>query len=213
MHTHRGRSTTASEVPGTRLGDSGPIELSVTERAILVDLARRALSAATDATSDEQIAPPPEATASLLSPAAVFVTLTIEGELRGCVGSLVADCPLWESVVRSAVSAALYDPRFRPLERDELPDVHLEISVLGRRTPFEGVAAFRPGVDGVIVERAWRRALLLPEVAPEFGWGAEEMLEAVCRKAGLPAGAWHERGTAVYTFRTIRFGGDARPEA
>lgn len=145
----------------------------------------------------------------LAQPAAVFVTLTREGELRGCMGRLVADLPVAEAVISSATSAALFDPRFAPVSADELPALRLDVSVLGPAVPLTDPAAFRPGVEGIVVERDGRGALLLPEVATEFGWGATEMLEAVCRKAGLARDAWRDPWTRLLVFRTLRFGGPA----
>ena len=142
-------------------------------------------------------------------PAAVFVTLTEDGELRGCMGNLEPTRGLAEAVIASAVMAALDDPRFRPVTAAELPAIHVDISVLGLPTPIADPDSFRPGIDGVIVDRNGRRGLLLPEVAPEFSWGAIQMFDAVCRKAGLPRDAWRDPGTRMFAFRTIRFGGSA----
>jgi len=140
---------------------------------------------------------------------AVFVTLTKDGELRGCMGNLGTERSLREAVLASAIDAALDDPRFLPLAADELPAVHIDLSVLGPPTPLAGPDAFEPGVDGVMVERAGRRGLLLPEVATTFAWGATQMFDAVCRKAGLPADAWRDPRTRLSSFRTLRFGGPA----
>jgi AmmeMemoRadiSam system protein A len=143
---------------------------------------------------------------------AAFVTLTEDGDLRGCMGSLEPARSLREAVVVSAISAALDDPRFRPVTAEELPAIHVEISVLGPIRAIADPGAFQPGVDGVIVERSGRRGLLLPEVATEFDWTAPEMFDAVCRKAGLPRGSWRDPGTRLSTFRTVRFGGPATSE-
>jgi len=141
--------------------------------------------------------------------AAVFVTLTEGGELRGCIGTLDPTRSLRDAVVSATLGAALGDPRFLPVTAAELPALEIGISVLGRPVPLDDPRTFMPGVDGVIVERGGLRALLLPEVATEFAWGATEMLDNVCRKAGLPAGAWHDPRTRLSSFRTVRFGGPA----
>ena len=70
--------------------------------------------------------------------------------------------------------------------------------------PLRDTTAFRAGIDGIIVERDGRRALLLPEVATDLGWGAREMLDAVCEKAGLEGHAWHDPRTRLFVFRTVR---------
>jgi AMMECR1 domain-containing protein len=85
-----------------------------------------------------------------------------------------------------------------------LPAIHIDVSVLGPTVPLADPMAFRPGIDGIIVARDGRRALLLPEVATDLGWGAREMLDAVCEKAGLDGHAWHDPRTRLSVFRTTR---------
>jgi uncharacterized protein (TIGR00296 family) len=113
--------------------------------------------------------------------------------------------------VAATVDAALGDPRFRPVTAVELPAIRIDVSLLGTPVPLVDLDRFEPGLDGVVIERDGCRALLLPEVATEFAWGATEMLDAVCEKAGLPARAWRDRRTRLATFRTVRFGGAAIP--
>ena len=117
---------------------------------------------------------------------------------------------LREAVVSATLGAAIGDPRFLPVTAAELPAIEVGISVLGPPVRFD-LQAFMPGVDGVIVERGGLRALLLPEVATEFAWGTVQMLENVCRKAGLAADAWRDARTRLSSFRTVRFGGPAVP--
>ena len=151
-------------------------------------------------------APPltPIVAAALDEPGAAFVTLTEHGSLRGCIGSLVADKPLGLAVASAGASAAVRDPRFLPVTEGELPAIHIDVSVLGPAVPLRDPMAFRPGIDGIIVARDGRRALLLPEVATDLGWGAREMLDAVCEKAGLEGHAWHDPRTRLSVFRTVR---------
>ena len=137
-------------------------------------------------------------------PGAAFVTLMELGSLRGCIGSLVADQPLGRAVASAGASAAVRDPRFLPVTERELPAIHIDVSVLGPAVPLRDPMAFRPGIDGIIVARDGRRALLLPEVATDLGWGAREMLDAVCEKAGLESHAWHDPRTRLSVFRTVR---------
>lgn len=143
--------------------------------------------------------------------AAVFVTLTEGDDLRGCIGTLDPTRSLREAVVSATLGAALGDPRFLPVTAAELPAIEVGISVLGQPVPLTDIQTFMPGVDGVIVERGGRRALLLPEVATEFAWGTVQMLENACRKAGLPGDAWRDGRTSLSSFRTVRFGGPAVP--
>ncbi len=189
-----------------------PVTLPSDEQAALLRLARAAVATATG------LAPPHALGAALASaagydaPAAVFVTLTEAGDLRGCMGSMAADRPIAEAVADAACAAALVDPRFLPLAACELPAIRIEISVLGPLAPMRTPADLRPGVDGVIVERGRAAGLLLPEVADRLHWGGREMVEAVCRKAGLPADSWRDSLTRLSVFRTARFGGPALAE-
>jgi AmmeMemoRadiSam system protein A len=145
----------------------------------------------------------PATLAALSRPGAAFVTLTEHGSLRGCIGSLAADQPLGEAVASAGTSAAVHDPRFMPLTEHELPLIHIDVSVLGPAIPLDDLMAFRPGVDGIIVARDGRRALFLPEVATDQGWGVQEVLDAVCEKAGLDRHAWQSSHTRLFVFRTI----------
>lgn len=175
----------------------------------LLELARIALAVATGRAPVAALGRELERTHGGDGPGTAFVTLTKDGALRGCMGSLAAERSLREAVVASATSAALDDPRFRPVVADELPAIHIDISVLGPPTPITDPDAFEPGIHGVMVERDGRRGLLLPEVATEFSWEAAQMFDVVCRKAGLPADAWRDPRTRFRSFRTVRFGGPA----
>ncbi len=119
-----------------------------------------------------------------------FVTLTKGGKLRGCIGSLAWDRPLYQVIGDCALSAALKDPRFDPVEGHELKDIHLEVSVLTPPVKITGPDDIVIGRDGLIVEKGWNRGLLLPQVATEWGFDPLAFLEATCEKAGLPPDAW-----------------------
>jgi AmmeMemoRadiSam system protein A len=123
-------------------------------------------------------------------------------ELRGCVGHVTGDRPLGEVIRQVAVSAARSDPRFPAVEPAELAALQIEISVLGRpvRALPVDAAAIVIGRDGLLVRRRGNHAVLLPQVAPEHGFGSEAFLDAVCLKAGLPRGSWREPDTEVFTF-------------
>jgi len=136
-----------------------------------------------------------------------FVTLKKKGELRGCIGTLECRAPLAEEVARVAVCAAREDPRFEPVRASELDEIDVEVSVLG---PLEEIDPFDPaaivvGVHGLVVERGYRRGLLLPQVATELNWDREAFLAHTCLKAGLPADAWRS-GAKVYRFAAEVFG-------
>lgn len=188
-------------------GQPPPVALTAEAGAFLLRLARSVVAATASGrlrTSDLSSFLPSEPPAEVLAPSAAFVTLHQGGDLRGCVGCIASDLPLWETVVSAAVSAASRDLRFAPVTEREVPSLSIDVSVLGPPVPLRDQSAFRPGVDGVIVERGDRRGLLLPEVASDQGWGVREMLEATCWKAGLPRDAWRDEPTHLLVFRTAR---------
>lgn len=130
-----------------------------------------------------------------------FVTLRVGVELRGCLGHVTGDRALAELIPGLAVAAAREDPRFAPICAEELDRISIEISVLSVPRPVpRPPEAIEIGRDGLIVERGRARGLLLPQVAPEQGWGALAFLEATCKKAGLAPGAWREPETRVFAF-------------
>ncbi|SHE48773.1 hypothetical protein SAMN02745206_00397 [Desulfacinum infernum DSM 9756] len=129
-----------------------------------------------------------------------FVTLHKKGALRGCIGYVEGHKPLWETVRDAAVQAALSDPRFPPLDADELEEVDLEISAL---TPLERITDpmdFEIGRHGLVVRKGFHSGLLLPQVAVEHGWDKEQFLSWTCKKAGLPEDAWRRGGVEIYRF-------------
>ena len=179
-------------------------QLAQPDRRQLLDLARAAVEAAVR--HDPKPALEPAAlTPELLAPAAAFVTIHESGELRGCVGMMRFDVPLWENVREAAAAAALDDPRFLPVAESELSKLELEVSVLEPLVELRDPAGFVPGRHGIVVERDGRRALLLPQVAAEMGWDAGQMLEAVCRKAHLPGQAWRDPATRLYVFESTAY--------
>jgi hypothetical protein len=141
----------------------------------------------------------------------VFVTLKIKDELRGCIGFPEPVYPLGEAVIESARQAAFNDPRFPELEKDELKQVKIEMSVLTKpeevkaKTPLELVKKVKVGEDGLIVRRGMFSGLLLPQVAAEWKWNEEEFLNQTCIKAGLPFDAWKDADTKVYKFQADVF--------
>ncbi|HUT78509.1 MAG TPA: AmmeMemoRadiSam system protein B [Polyangia bacterium] len=173
-------------------------------RRELMALAKKAVSAAARGESFE---PPPPTAAILAEPGAAFVTLKKRGDLRGCIGHVIARVPLYRCVADVARSAAIHDTRFSKVTPDELPELTFEISVLtapAPTTPDEVVV----GRDGLIMSRGGRSGLLLPQVPIEWGWEREEFLEHTCRKAGLPVGCWRDPETVIQSFRAIVWGED-----
>ncbi|PXF50414.1 MAG: TIGR00296 family protein [Candidatus Methanophagaceae archaeon] len=135
----------------------------------------------------------------------VFVTLNKHGTLRGCIGYPYPVFKLKEAIVGAAVSAAVSDPRFPPVTEEELGDLRIEITILTpprvlRAKPKDLPAQIKIGKHGLIVKRGMQQGLLLPQVATENKWSAEEFLCQTCWKAGLPQDAWLQEGTEVSTF-------------
>jgi AmmeMemoRadiSam system protein A len=180
-------------------------QLDGSDQRLLLAIARRAIETAVCGarSSAAEIAAPGSVT--LEEPAAAFVTLRESGELRGCVGLMRFEAPLWLNVRDAAISAALSDPRFLPVVERELPDLELEISVLDPPVELPDPGRFQAGRHGIIVERDHRRALLLPQVATEMGWNEEQMLSAVCRKANLPGDAWRDPSASLMVFESTCF--------
>lgn len=130
----------------------------------------------------------------------VFVSLHRQGRLRGCIGYLEAAKPLGLSVVEMAAAAAFHDPRFRPLGEEELADLEVEISVLTPMQRLDRVENIEVGKHGLYLEKGSCRGLLLPQVAVEYRWDRTTFLEQTCCKAGLPAQAWKDPETRIFTF-------------
>jgi AmmeMemoRadiSam system protein A len=136
--------------------------------------------------------------------AGAFVTVNVEGSLRGCIGIPDPAEAIGEVVRHCAAAAAFDDPRFPPVRRDELTRLTLEVSVLSEFVPVEDFGAIEIGRHGLVVERGRRRGLLLPQVAPEYGWTVEEFLRNACIKAGLPPSAW-QSDARILRFEAIVF--------
>ncbi len=183
---------------------SGKNEISSEEKQMMLKLARDAVTAYL---YDDKLAEPEDPTGILQRPGACFVTLHSEGgALRGCIGSLIATEPLGENIRRNALNAAFHDPRFEPVDLDEMAEISLEISVL---TPPERIASpgdFQVGAEGIILRVDGRSAVFLPQVAPEQGWDRETTYFFLCRKAGLPPDAWRRPDAELSVFRAVVFG-------
>jgi AmmeMemoRadiSam system protein A len=173
--------------------------LSDVERRALLDLARAEIAARLGV----DVPAPPHAVFEVR--AGAFVTIFVNGALRGCIGIPQRSSALGDVIRQCAQAAAFEDPRFPSLCLPELAALGVEISVLSEPRPSDGSDDIVIGRHGVIVERGWRRGLLLPQVAVEHGWTAPELLDHACRKAGLPPGAWRE-GATVSIFEAEVFG-------
>lgn len=182
------------------------------ERAILLAVARDSILAGLDA--GEPLAVVPEHYPEPLRPhRASFVTLELEGRLRGCIGTLEACRPLVADVAEHAWAAAFRDPRFTPLRRTEYPLLQLHLSILSPSEPLcfaseaELLARLRPGVDGLILSLGRHRGTFLPAVWEQLPDPAD-FWKHLKLKAGLPADYWSDQ-VRVERYTTESFGEDA----
>jgi len=183
--------------------------LSSDEKKNLLILARQALTLAVNNK------PIPPIDSSCLTPllrqiGASFVTLTEEGELRGCVGALEPTMPLAEDVQYHAVAAALQDYRFPPVRPAEVLNIVIEISRLTLPQPllYKGpqdlITRLRPDIDGVIINDGYRRATFLPQVWEKLP-NPRAFLAHLCQKMGAPSDLWERRELQVLTYQVEEF--------
>lgn len=134
----------------------------------------------------------------------VFTTLIKHGDLRGCIGFPYPIKRLDEAIIESAISAAVDDPRFEPVRLSEMDEIEVEVTILTepekiRASPRDLPKFVEVGRHGLMVKKGFFSGLLLPQVAVEFGFDAEEFLSQTCMKAGLPPDCWLT-GAEVYRF-------------
>jgi uncharacterized protein len=176
--------------------------LSPTERAALLGIARGAIL------SHLGLAPAPALPESgaLGEERGAFVTVHVSGDLRGCIGTFRPAGSLAATVARMAVSAASDDPRFHPISAADVAALELSVSALGPPRTLSDPRTVAIGREGLIVKRGFHRGTLLPKVAVEHGWSAEEFLKHTCLKAGLPPRAWQESDVTIEAFEAEEFG-------
>jgi uncharacterized protein len=186
-----------------------PDILSPDERKILLEQARDAIlhGVRNEALLPIEAGSLPE---HLKMSGATFVTLTEDGELRGCVGSLEAYQALIEDVREHAQAAAFHDYRFPPVQAKEIDHLHIEISyltppqVLDYTTPEDLISQLRPGVDGVILLDGFRRATFLPQVWDKIA-DTDSFLCQLCLKMNAPANQWRRKHLTVLTYQVEAF--------
>ena len=139
-----------------------------------------------------------------------FVTLTIEGNLRGCIGHIIPQESLIEGVRVNAINAAFRDPRFRPLSKKEWEKIKIEVSILTDPKPLEYSDAddllnkLRPGIDGVIIKKGFSQATFLPQVWEQLP-DKKEFLTHLCMKVGLDGSEWKKEELEVSTYQVQAF--------
>jgi MEMO1 family protein len=212
-----GRTTTTARplsAPAAAVTCSGAAELDDSMGQRLLGLAKATLATELRGTTDldAALAALPT-TARLDCRQAVFVTLKARGQLRGCVGQVEPEYPLAEAVVRAAIDAAINDRRFEPVSPEELGGLTYEVTVLS--VPH-AVATYRDivlGKHGIILSVAGRRALFLPQVPGEQGWGLEATLRALSNKAGLGEDAWQGKDAHFSVFTGTVFEEQNKPRS
>jgi MEMO1 family protein len=142
----------------------------------------------------------PVSSPKLKEPRGAFVCLHSGGDLRGCIGLIEGFGPLFRTVKEMAVQAAFADPRFSPLNPDELPELDLEISVLTPLVRIQDPGLIEIGKHGLLIRKKSHSGLLLPQVATEHGWDRHQFLEWTCRKASLPPKAWQDPDVEIFVF-------------
>jgi AmmeMemoRadiSam system protein A len=185
------------------------IDLSADEQACLLDIARQSIMNGLDSGAVLQL-DIARLDANLRIDSAVFVTLTLGGNLRGCIGSLQPSAPLAQAVANAAFNAPFRDPRFAQVQADEVENLTIEVSVL---SSMELIAVdtrqalldnLQPGVDGLLLEDQGHRATFLPQVWEKMST-ADEFVGQLMLKAGLAAGYWSST-ISCYRYHSISFG-------
>jgi AmmeMemoRadiSam system protein B/AmmeMemoRadiSam system protein A len=172
-------------------------DLSLSDKQSLLTLARSTLNSYVNGGERPGFIPGSKA---LKEPGAAFVTLKSKGQLTGCIGQPQASQPLYRSVSEMTVSACSKDMRFTPVKPEELPGIHLEISVMSPFVRVNDIDEIEVGRDGLHLNYMGRSGILLPQVPGEQGWDRADYLKAICRKAGLPDNIWEEPGAELYKF-------------
>ncbi len=144
--------------------------------------------------------PAPREEKALNQRSGCFVTIKQDGQLRGCIGSFQTERPLFREVAEMATASCCKDPRFHPLEEDELNNFSLEISVLSPLEKIDDTELIEVGTHGIYIEKNFSRGVLLPQVATDYGWDRDTFLQQTCLKAGLPTNAWQEPDAEIYIF-------------
>lgn len=169
-----------------------------------VKLVRKTLAESLGLTEDQGSGGPPAIFPGLKG--GLFVTLYYKGRLKGCMGHFDFELPLEKGLPEMALAAAYQDPRFPPLTKDMWPDIKVEISILTPPAPVAGLKGIEIGRHGLYLAHPEGRGVLLPQVAVERGWDAEELARQTAVKAGLRPDAWRDPRTrlAVFSARVIK---------
>jgi AmmeMemoRadiSam system protein A len=178
------------------------MNISSDEREFILKLAR---SSITSIFNDIQIPDPPPDFLSLNEKAGAFVTLSIEGSLRGCIGYIITEDNLYNTIINASKQAALNDPRFPSLTEGELDLISIEVSVLSPPFKMNSYGEIEIGKHGLILTDGLHRGLLLPQVPVEHNLSKDEFLSALCQKAGVPSEKWRNELLNIEMFTATVF--------
>ena len=187
-----------------------PVALSAADQKQLLNLARSTIAAKLTGQAGPEPLPGEGQSSALSSVQACFVTLKKNEELRGCIGNLSARQSLWQCVMENSQFAAFHDPRFEPVQADELSALRIEISVLSepqlllRDSAEDLLSRLRPGRDGVILKRGERQSTFLPQVWQDLP-APGKFLGRLCVKGGLPENCWQDPATEVRVYQDTVF--------
>ena len=165
------------------------------DRLLLKKIARDAIAAKLDG---KEYTPP--SSERLDQKRGLFVTLTLDGDLRGCIGTIRARTPISEATAEMARAAAFDDPRFPELTREEFERIEYELSVLSSLERVRDFSDIVVGRDGLMIKLNMHTGLLLPQVAAEHGWNAIQFLEQTCLKAGISRNSYKDKHAEIYRF-------------
>ena len=178
------------------------LELSEQDEQYLKEIARLSILESLQNKPVNYPEPPSEVLKQKLG---AFVTLKRAGRLRGCIGQIIGQKPLYLTIIEMAKAAAFNDPRFEPLQAEELDDLDIEISILGPLERIEGMDQIEIGKHGLLIYKDGHSGLLLPQVATEWGWDAKTFLEQTCLKAGLEPECYLDPNAQIYRFEAKVF--------
>ncbi len=197
-------SGTWPDHPGLEPQANDP-DLTERDRTRLLTLARKTINFALE---KQRVPEAPELgvpiSDAMRCPRAAFVTLKKDHMLRGCIGDIFPQKPLYKSVIQNAINACFNDRRFPQVSKDECNDITIEISALTAPEPVASADEIRIGTDGVVLNKDGRSAVFLPQVAPEQGWNLDQTLTQLSLKAQLPADAW-KQGASFLVFQADVF--------
>ncbi|HET7732669.1 MAG TPA: AmmeMemoRadiSam system protein B [Paludibacter sp.] len=179
--------------------ESEGFQLSVSDKEMLLDIARKTIEDHCHHQKKSDLKTY-QFSETLETKCGAFVSLHKKGALRGCIGLISSDMPLYKVIQEMTISACANDHRFRPVEAEELPDIDIEISVLSPLRKIEDISEIELGKHGILIEKYHRTGLFLPQVATETGWTKEEFLGHCARdKAGLDWDEWKSANIHIFT--------------